>query len=286
MHIEDSDLALLALGEGDAADEAHVESCSVCHAEVESLATVNNLMARGGPMPVEAPAYLWPAIKAAIAENSASPAPTSSEPPDSSTRVSASGELGDTTKAAPAAQPSDLASRRAHREAERSASRRFSGVSLLGAAAVGAGIMWLGVSVLDDQEQPGESNIANEDPAQPADGQTADTSIVATAELDALEDSVEPASAEIIDRDGQRVLRVDAASLPAVDDGYLQVWLLEDDVAGMVTIGALTASGEEFVLPEGLSTDTFTTVDVSIEHYDGNPEHSGESLWRGPITSA
>jgi len=88
-----------------------------------------------------------------------------------------------------------------------------------------------------------------------------------------------------VEADGRRLLRVDTESLPQVQDGYLQVWLLEDDADGMVTVGALSRSGEEFELPEGLSTDTFTTVDVSVEHYDGNPAHSGESLWRGAISS-
>ncbi len=112
-----------------------------------------------------------------------------------------------------------------------------------------------------------------------------DAPVLATADLAALESSVSPGTAEIIERDGQRVLRIDASELPAVDDGFLQVWLLQDDATGMVALGSLTEGGEEFELPEGLSTDTFTTVDVSIEHYDGNPAHSGESLWRGALTS-
>jgi hypothetical protein len=127
--------------------------------------------------------------------------------------------------------------------------------------------MWVGMS-LGPQDSPPE-----------------DGPVVATAELDALEGSVEPATAEVIERDGERLLRVDTDSLPKVQDGYLQVWLLQDDAAGMVNVGALAYSGEEFVLPEGLSTDTFGVVDVSVEHYDGDPAHSGESLWRGPITS-
>ncbi len=241
MHVDSDDLALVAMGEGEQEHRDHVSGCSVCREEIDSLAAVTNIMSAGGPVPVEAPAYLWPAIEAAIRDlpNAAGSAPETS-----------------TTPAAPAS----LDSRRQSR------SRRFSGVSLLGAAAAGAAVMWIGSTVVG-ADSPEEAPV------------------VATAELAALESSVTPGTAEIVERDGHRMLRIDASALPTVTDGYLQVWLLEDDASGMVALGSLTEGGEEFELPDSLSTDTFTTVDVSVEHYDGNPAHSGESLWRGPLTS-
>lgn len=267
MHIDDSDLALLALGEPIERDRTHLESCVQCRSEVESLSTVSEIMAAGGPMPVQAPAHLWTAIEAAI---------------------TADGTADGTAATVPDQEPADITTRRAYRDRAAATNRRFTALSLLGAAAVGAGVMWLGTSLAtDDGLQPGQEATLSEAPddADPSQEDVVEPDIVASADLAALEETVDPATAEIIERDGQRLLRVDTASLPEVEDGYLQVWLLEDDVAGMVTIGALTASGEEFVLPDGLSTDTFTTIDVSVEHYDGNPEHSGESLWRGAITS-
>jgi len=234
-HLDADDLALVAIGDASAGQREHVGSCAQCRSDVESLETVSELMAHGGPVPVRAPDHVWQAIQAELDEESTSTAPT-------------------------------LDSRRRHRQARQQAGW-FSTAKLLGAAAVGAGVMWIAVSLF------------GQDDASPS------GPVVATADLEAVDSSVQPASAEIVERDGRRVLRVDTNSLPEVEDGYLQVWLLEDDAAGMVTVGALSRDGEEFELPEGLSTTTFTTVDVSVEHYDGDPAHSGESLWRGSITS-
>lgn len=299
MHIDDSDLALLALGEGAENDLAHLQTCSICRSEVDSLAAVTAIMAEGGPTPAHAPAYLWPAIQAAISQQAGPAASRVAEeaapmPSVAQEAASTSSVAQQTTPISDAgqqvAEPDNIDSRRAHRQAAQSAGRRSPALSLLGAAAVGAGVMWLGTTLVTDEAQP-EPAVSSDDQtgesSEPStsDPEASEPEVVASADLAALEDSVEPATAQIVERDGQRVLRVEAASLPTVEDGYLQVWLLEDDVAGMVTIGALTEGGEEFILPQGLSTDTFTTVDVSVEHYDGNPEHSGESLWRGAITS-
>ncbi|MGB3762890.1 MAG: anti-sigma factor [Ornithinimicrobium sp.] len=245
MHVDSDDLALVAMGEGEPEHRDHVSGCSVCRSEIDSLAAVTDIMSAGGPVPVEAPAYLWPAIEAAIQDF-----PTSSAGPGSPQPATSSG-----------ARSLD-----SHRHRGRLRSRRFSGVSLLGAAAAGAAVMWIGSTVVGADS-------------------TQDAPVVASADLAPLESSVTPGTAEIVERGGHRLLRIDAGSLPTVTDGYLQVWLLDDDASGMVALGSLTEGGEEFELPDSLSTDTFTTVDVSVEHYDGNPAHSGESLWRGPLTS-
>lgn len=125
--------------------------------------------------------------------------------------------------------------------------------------------MWLGFTLADGEEPL-----------------TTDT-LVASAELEALDDTVQPAAAEIVERGGSRVLVVDAGDVPDIEDGYLEVWLLAPDASGMVTVGLLEPGQTEFVLPANLSTDDFPVVDVSVEHYDGDPTHSGNSLWRGSI---
>ncbi|HKJ12038.1 MAG TPA: anti-sigma factor [Ornithinimicrobium sp.] len=232
-HLDVDDLALVATGEASEVQREHVDACAQCRTEVGSFEQVTELLALGGPVSAHPPAHVWEAIQAEV---DGTPAPAGSA----------------------------WESRRRHREVGRQAGRSL-GWKLLGAAAVGAGAMWMAVSLGSADEPTGP--------------------VVATADLDALESSVEPASAEVVERDGRRLLRVDTSSLPEVQDGYLQVWLLNGDASGMVTVGALSRSGEEFELPEGLSTNTFGTVDVSVEHYDGNPAHSGESLWRGAITS-
>lgn len=152
------------------------------------------------------------------------------------------------------------------------AGRRFRPAALLLAAAAGAVVALAGSALLGTGDRY-------------ADPVTRDVT-VASAELAALTDAVAPASAEIIERDGDRVLQVDAGDLPAVDGDYLEVWLLTSDASGMVTVGLLETAEQEFVLPEDLSTDTFAVVDVSVEHYDGDPTHSGQSLWRGPLAGS
>jgi hypothetical protein len=38
-----------------------------------------------------------------------------------------------------------------------------------------------------------------------------------------------------------------------------------------------------FDLPDGLDLTQFPVVDVSEEHFDGDPAHSGDSVVRGPL---
>ncbi|MGB7449275.1 MAG: anti-sigma factor [Ornithinimicrobium sp.] len=257
-HLDADDLALVAVGDGGEGQVEHVESCAQCRAEVESLEAVTAIMVDAGPMPSRGPDHVWDAIQDAVAAEASPVAPAPEPASQNDVAAGSSASDGD--------EPVALGPRRAQREQTRSKGRT-SAFALLGAAAVGAGVMWVSLTVADQGSSPDAGPV------------------VATAELDALEGDVSPATAEIIERDGERLLRVDTSSLPRVEDGYLQVWLLQDGAAGMVTVGALSYSGEEFVLPEGLSTDTFGIVDVSVEHYDGDPAHSGESLWRGPISS-
>ncbi len=260
MHIDHEDLALVAIGEGDQEHRDHLSGCAQCREEVDSLAAVTQIMADGGPVPIAAPDYLWPSIEAAIESS------TRAEAERKRRSDGAGTSAGATVISDVAAVPTSMESRREKRRFATQGPRRFSGVSLLGAAAAGAAVMFIGSAVIGADD-------SNDGP------------VLATANLAALEEFVTPGTAEIIEQDGQRVLREDASDLPSVEDGYLQVWLLQDDASGMVALGSLSQSGEEFELPEGLSTDTFTTVDVSVEHYDGNPAHSGESLWRGPLSS-
>jgi anti-sigma-K factor RskA len=62
------------------------------------------------------------------------------------------------------------------------------------------------------------------------------------------------------------------------------VWLINTDGQRMYTLGVLPDDGRaSYPLPPELAGQLqgFTTVDVSIEPYDGNPAHSRESQVRG-----
>ncbi|GAA2888643.1 hypothetical protein GCM10010472_53770 [Pseudonocardia halophobica] len=88
---------------------------------------------------------------------------------------------------------------------------------------------------------------------------------------------------------GRRILTValEHSAVPA--GGYLEAWLMDEGATRLYALGGLTAGGPDrwtgrFVLPADLPLDVLDTVDVSVEHFDGNPGHSGESLARGRAT--
>jgi anti-sigma-K factor RskA len=82
--------------------------------------------------------------------------------------------------------------------------------------------------------------------------------------------------------DGSRVLRLELDA-DAPDEGYLEVWLIDSDVVGMVPVGVVSAGTEELVLPPDIDVGQFPIVDVSVEPLDGDPTHSGMSIARGQL---
>lgn len=255
MHIDADALALVALGEGDPQERAHAQQCPKCRSELESLGDVSRIIVGAGPMPLRPPERVWAAIESAIQQEV------------QAQLVTAATGSGRVWRRPADEAPAPVERSRIERLRTASAKRRFTGRSMLGAAAAGAVLAWLGATMLDGIQG------------------AEDRSVLASIRLESLDDSVPPGAAQIVERDGQRMLEVEAGRLPEVADGYLQVWLLQQDAPGMVTVGLLDQGDQWFVLPEGLSTGTFDVVDVSVEHDDGDPSHSGESLWRGPIRS-
>jgi hypothetical protein len=71
------------------------------------------------------------------------------------------------------------------------------------------------------------------------------------------------------------------------DAGYLEVWLMDAAGDDLVAIGDLTRHGDTydgtFTVPADLPMDRLRLVDVSAEPFDGNPAHSGVSLYRGTM---
>lgn len=84
--------------------------------------------------------------------------------------------------------------------------------------------------------------------------------------------------------DGRRqiVVSVDA---PAPEGTYREVWLLRPDVSGLVSLGMLEGDQGRFDLPDGLDLADYPVVDVSEEHFDGDPAHSGDSVVRGELAT-
>jgi hypothetical protein len=72
---------------------------------------------------------------------------------------------------------------------------------------------------------------------------------------------------------------------PAPDGTYREVWLLRPDVSGLVSLGMLEGDQGRFDLPDGLDLADYPVVDVSEEHFDGDPAHSGDSVVRGDLST-
>lgn len=70
---------------------------------------------------------------------------------------------------------------------------------------------------------------------------------------------------------------------PTSADGYREVWLIASDLSGLVSLGVLQGQEGRFDIPAGLDLEKFSLVDVSEEHFDGDPAHSGDSIVRGPL---
>lgn len=178
-------------------------------------------------------------------------------------------EIGHATPSRRDASPShatvtDLRDRRA-------GLRRFPVMGLLAAACVLGILLGVGastlVSRLSGQPDPGESTVAS-------------------APLAPLESAQEMGVASLVDHDGG--LRLD---LPALDldpgEGFLEVWLINEDLTRMISVGVLPADADGAVLPvtQELIDQGYVIVDISREPFDDQPAHSGETLVRGQLST-
>lgn len=235
--------ALTALALGESdASAEHLATCAHCRAEVSSLRDAADRFRAADIWPIEPPAAVWGRIAADIAALDEPAAAPIAQPATPSARATAS------------TRSPDVARR-----------RRFSGRSLIAACAASALVAASLAVLLVTQLGGGPRSID-----------------IAGAVLEPLGSSVAPARAEVIERDGQRLLVVDADALPTVD-GYLDVWLLDADAQQMVSLGVMDAASTELALPADLDLAAFPVVDVSVEPYDGDPTHSGDSIWRGAL---
>lgn len=259
-HISPERLAELAL---DAAEhDAHLDTCDACSAEVAMLRAEVGHLRTAAVKPEPLPAGLW----TRIAEEIGAPEPIAGAAMPSGAAADAAAGA-----AAPVAPSRD--DRRTHdhvapRRGRRARSvRRFS-TSALALACVATAVVVGGIAI-------SVGFLSN---------RTDRGTVVAAAPLEPLTGGLAPASAEVFERDGHQVLVLDTGALPE-SDGYLDVWLIDTDVQGMINVGILDAGTHEYVLPAGVDISRFPIVDISVEPFDGDPTHSGESIWRGQLQS-
>lgn len=112
--------------------------------------------------------------------------------------------------------------------------------------------------------------------------------VLASAQVGPL-DGGEPAgsvSAELVESDDrlQLDLSLSDAGLPTTDADFYEVWLIDPDVEGMISLGPARSDGA-YAVPADVDYRDFPIVDVSVEPADGNPTHSGVSVLRGTLSS-
>jgi anti-sigma factor RsiW len=245
-HCDPETLALRSLGEavGGAEVDTHLATCRQCQEELASLRGLVMTATTGGPAPLSSPApHVWDRVVAELADEWDATA-------TSSPRATAADE-------APLAPVTPLVPRQRVRPA----------TWMLAAAGIG-GIVVGGVATA----------ALTSAPSQPA------TSVEASTALDPLPDWDATGTAELtVTPDGQQVLQVSVETASSVEGGYEEVWLIDRDVKGMVSLGPLQGSSGSFVIPEGVDVSDFPIVDVSLEPPDGEPTHSGNSIVRGTL---
>lgn len=249
-HVDPETLALLALGETDVAspdEHAHLRQCEPCQDELAALGDVTTVARSASADDALVPPgdHVWDAIRAEVGFGTV----------DAGTETRAD---ADTRPDAPA----PVAALDDHRR------RRYSGGWIAAAASVAlvvgvtGGVLWEG---RDTTTTPQETTLASAtlDALPEWDGASGDAR---------LEES----------EDGRRQVTVSMDAPPSAD-GYHEVWLIADDLSGLVSLGVLEGTEGTFDVPEGLDVSQYSLVDVSEEHFDGDPTHSGDSIVRGGL---
>jgi hypothetical protein len=125
------------------------------------------------------------------------------------------------------------------------------------------------------------AGLADTDPGS---GTTLASATIANDGLPVASDRT--AEANLVDVNGDLHLDVafdDNGALPADVDGFYEVWLIDENVDGMISLGVLTADGRLDV-PDTVDPSAFPVVDISVEPLDGDPTHSGQSVLRGVLS--
>lgn len=264
-HVDPETLALLALGESDetaaSADERdHLSACPRCTEEMAELAVVAQTGRALTPEDTMVPAapVVWERISAELglgqgAEQADAPAAAVDHPV-----AVAPAAAAEPAPSPAAASVSSLSERR---------ERRRGGLAQVLVAACVALVVGVTAGVLWERRDTSPDEVP-----------------LASARLEALPGWTDSSGEARIEQagSGARQLVLDVAA-PVSDGGYREVWLIADDLSGLVSLGILEGSQGRFDIPAGLDLAEFSLVDVSEEHFDGDPTHSGDSVVRGAL---
>jgi hypothetical protein len=84
--------------------------------------------------------------------------------------------------------------------------------------------------------------------------------------------------------DGEYALDVKADNLPSTDGAFLELWMIDTSVKGMISLGPV-AGDVRVKLPPTIDPKAFPIVDISVQPLNGVATHSGVSILRGQITA-
>ncbi|MGV9453123.1 anti-sigma factor [Streptomyces sp. NPDC003635] len=91
--------------------------------------------------------------------------------------------------------------------------------------------------------------------------------------------------ASLSDSDGHRQLDITVKGLPQTA-GYFEVWLMDSTHTKLISMGVLGPDGHATLpVPDNVDLTEYSEVDVSLQPYNGKPDHSGDSFVRGPYAS-
>lgn len=250
-HTDEETLTLMAIGEDPSPpDDEHVRTCERCARELDALRHVVSTMK--GPVPEEdelltPPADLWSSIgdELGLRREENSVVDTGGETPTAGKTPADSGRPS----------PSAVRARRPRR-LQRVGVALAACAALLGAAA-GSTITWW---VTRD-----------------------DTTVSATdgRRLDSLQAN-SAGYARLTGGSGHRTLAITVKGLPRTS-GYFEVWLMDRSHTKLVSMGVLGSDGRASLpVPSNIDLREYSVVDVSVQPYNGKPDHSGDSIVRGP----
>lgn len=269
MHTNPEILALVALGERDAAsaDELnHIDHCEICGQEVTDLGNLTRVgRTISDHFTLETPSpQVWDRIRDQLGfsdEFSSDLVPPATKA-DGPSAVSAP-TAAPNSSTADAAPPDGASVTPERLDLPPRRQRRILSLALAAGLALLAGV----VGTLTWQQL-----------------RPLDQTVLTSTALDALPDWTGATGEATLEEDasGRKVLVV-SMETPRPVDGIQQVWLIDREQSSMLQVGWLTAPVDRFTLPTDLDISRFPVVDVSVEQPDGNLQHSGDSIVRGTL---
>jgi len=253
-HTDEETLVQIALGESPSSpDDDHVRTCSHCARELDALRHVVLTM-KAQPPDEDAiltpPDDLWDSISR---ELRLAPEPAQLESAVSPSTVEQPADRGGD---GPRPHTPVRTGRRGPRRLGRLSVALAACAALLGAAA-GSTITWW---------------ITRDN---------ANVSVADGRRLDSLQAN-SAGYARLSGSSGHRTLTITVEGLPRTS-GYFEVWLMDRTHSKLVSMGVLGPDGRASLpVPSNIDLREYSVVDVSVQPYNGKPDHSGDSVVRGP----